>query len=329
MNNWIRIPGFPPPEKQSSVRFYVFKSLSYNARMLLYLILIAIGFLFQILTLKVWPGAIFLVCATILNLVRGYDSRVRFKGFHTDSDWTQVDMDSIRKIEELDNKMTKWDRDILDISNASGSFMFVLMVFGLLFVYLFFGRNPAYSTAVTIFICDIVILVLPIWFNGIRRILKQGNLSVKVNIISNVEKSFQKIKKDGENFKPALLLSRDNNGNSIPRDVKFNITFDNAPADFYGVQGQVSINLVQGSSYPYFYCVIVAKTGFGLGEFRNKILPFKDIDMDFADDGTAEIILIKQCTRKPAGYHTKINDCNAIMETALKAARILIGDKQQ
>lgn len=329
MNNWIRIPGFPPPEKQSSVRFYVFKSLSYNTRMLLYLLLIAAGFLFQILMLKVWPGAVFLICATILNLVRGYDSRVRLKGFHTDSNWTQVDMERIHQIEELDSKITKWDKDILDISNGRGSFMFVFTVIVLIITASLFGSLPAYSTAVTIIITDAIILVLPLWFNGIRRILKQGNLGIKVDIISKMEKSFQTIKKAGENFKPALMLSRDKNGKSVPKDARFTITFDNMPVDFYGIQAQVNLNLVQGASYPYFYCVIAAKTGFGLGKYKSQIPTCKNIDINFESDSTAEVIVIRQYTTNTSGYHTKINDCSRIMDTALKAARIILDNKQQ
>lgn len=44
MSNLFNIPGFPPPEKQDSVRFHVFKELSYSKRMLLYIFLILIGF---------------------------------------------------------------------------------------------------------------------------------------------------------------------------------------------------------------------------------------------------------------------------------------------
>ena len=110
MSNLFNIPGFPPPEKQDSVRFHVFKELSYSKRMLLYIFLILIGFLVQILMLRAWPGAVFLLFATVLTLVKGYDSRVRMSTFNVDSRWTQVDMDRICQIEELDKKATNWDR---------------------------------------------------------------------------------------------------------------------------------------------------------------------------------------------------------------------------
>ena len=60
-------------------------------------------------------------------MVKGYDSRVRLVSFNIDSNWTRVDMDKIGQVEELDDRMTKWDRDILDISNAPGALMFALL----------------------------------------------------------------------------------------------------------------------------------------------------------------------------------------------------------
>lgn len=325
MNNWIRIPGLPPPEKQDSVRFYVLKGLSYSTRMTLYLSLIAAGFLFQILMMMVWPGAVFLVFATVLNLVRGYDSRVRLKAFDNDSNWTSVDMKQIHQIEELEKKTTKWDNDLLDISNGTGMLIFILTLVGLMLASIFLGSISDYNAAGGIFITDAIILVLPMWFNGIRRVLKQGNLSIKVDIIKKMEEFFQTVKKEGENFKPALMLARDKNGKSVPTDSRFTITFDNMPEGFYGIQAQININLVQGSSYPYFYCVIATKKGFGLENYVGKIPVPKNVVINCEKDNEAEVIVIRQYTTNTSGYHTKINDCKKILDGAMAGARIILG----
>lgn len=323
MNNQIRLPGFPPPEKQDIVRFYVFKSLSYSTRIILYLSLVLTGFLIQLFMLSPWPGAALLVFATLLNLVRGYDSRARLKSFCTDTNWTEVDIERIRQIEKLDDKMSKWDKDILDISNSSGVLMFVLILTGLYigsgFLNVFTG-----SDVVNIITTDVVILVLPLWFNGIRRILKQNNLRIKVGIVTKMEEFFQVMKKEGENFKPSLMLARDKSGKSLPTDTRFTITFDGMPADFYGIQAQININLVQGSSYPYFYCVIPAKPGFGLEKYVHKIYKAKNVTIEFQEDQNAEVIVIRQFTTKTSGYHTKIKDCKDILELALTNARIIL-----
>lgn len=326
MSNLLRIPGFPPPEKQDSVRFHVFKKLSYSKRMLLYISLIVVGFLIQILMLRALPGAVFLVCATILTLVKGYDSRVRMTTFNIDSRWTQVDMDRINQIEELDKKTTKWDRDALDISSGVGCFVFALVLIGLFILLPVLAFSSVFRPVGVIIVTDATILILPLWFNGIRRILKQNNLGIKVDMIKKMEEYFQTIKKGGENFVPSLLLANDKSGKSVPKDCKFTITFDNMPNSFYGVQAQTNLNIVEGTSYPYFYCVIAAEQDFGLSRYVDSIqnsLP-KNIMIELDKDKNAEVIVIRLRTTKTSGYHTKINTCKIILERSIAAGRMII-----
>lgn len=328
MNNRLRLPSFPPPEKQDIIRFHVLKRLSYSTRMMLFSLLLLAGFTIQVLTYSVWPGAVFLVCAVVLVLVRGYDSRVRLKNFKPDSRWTPVDMGKIRQIEEMDDRVTKWDRDILDITNAAGFVTFLLTFFALVLVDSV--TNMFKSRTGVIFATDGMILLLPMWFNGIRRILKQGNLRVKVDIIKQLEEYFRTVKKEGENFVPALLLARDKTGKSVPVDCKFTVTFDGMPSDFYGIQAQINMNVVEGTSYPYFYCVIAAKLGFGLPEYFGKITAPKDnitIEIDVKEN--VEVIIIRQTTTRTSGYHTKINACKRILGKALVEARMILEDKHQ
>jgi len=68
MSGLSRIPGFPSPEREDSLKFYVLNSLPYSARMIIYLLLVAFGFLIQYITMNPWPGAFLLICATILGL---------------------------------------------------------------------------------------------------------------------------------------------------------------------------------------------------------------------------------------------------------------------
>lgn len=49
MNGMLRLPGFPPPEKQNIVRFHVLRSLSYPARIILFLVFLLAGFAVQFL----------------------------------------------------------------------------------------------------------------------------------------------------------------------------------------------------------------------------------------------------------------------------------------
>ncbi|GAE86967.1 hypothetical protein [Acetivibrio straminisolvens] len=332
MSNWIHIPGFPSPEKQDNLRFYVLKNLPYSTRIVIYLLLIAFGFFIQFITMNAWLGAVFLICATILSLVRGIDSHKKLTGFKNDKNWTTVDMERINEIRKLDDSISKWDKDAFDITNGLGIFAFMFCILSLLIISKNMMSNPGYYKVGKILMTDTIVLLVPIWFNGTREVFKQKKLRIKADIIQRMEEYFGAIKKEGEHFKPALLLARNSRGKCIPKDARFNISFDGMPADFYGVQAQININVVEGANYPYFYCVIPAKTGFGLREFVNKIPQSKNVILErviveFQQDEEAEVIVIRQHTTKTSGYHTKINNCKNILNIALNGARIILEAK--
>lgn len=328
MKNWIRIPGFPPPENQDIIRFHLFKSLPYTARMILYLSLIAAGFIIQIITLTVYPGAFALIFAVLLTLVKGYNNRFDRSAMKPDSSWTQVNMDKLCEVDEFNIRLKKWDKDGLDISNGMGFAMFILTVLGILVVSLLLRMLDVDEPVRKIFTMDAIILVLPLWFNGLRQINKQDLLSLKTSLVRNMEEFFQTICWEGEHFKPALMLNRDNTGKSVPTDCRFTIAFDGMPANFYGVQAQINLNEVQGTYYPYFYCVIAAKRGFGLEKFAKAIPVPKSILLEYDLDDSAEVIVIRQRTTKTSGYHTKINSCKSILERALAASRLILKSYQ-
>ena len=54
---------------------------------------------------------------------------------------------------------------------------------------------------------------------------------MKTNLVKNME-SFQTIRRDGEHFKPALMLSGTRQ-EKVFTDCRFTISFDGMPADFY------------------------------------------------------------------------------------------------
>jgi hypothetical protein len=324
MKKTFRIPGFLPPEKQDIIHFHVLKKLSYSKRMTLYFSLIVVGFAIQIIMLRVWPGAVFLIFASILNLVRGYKSIIDLKAFNADSDWTRVDMNKINEVGAFNDKLSKWDVDMLDISNAMGFLMFVLSAAGLMFVSAILRQFSISGEAISVFVSNAIILIFPLWFNGLRRVRKQDVLSIKTNLVMNMESFFKTIRIEGEDFNPAIMLVKDKNGKSVPTDCRFTISFKDMPADFYGIQAQININSVEGTKYPYFYCVIAAKTAFGLGRYANIIHPPKNVVINYEEDNDAEVIVIRQHATKTSGYHTKINDCKIILDTALKIFREIL-----
>lgn len=320
MKNWPKIPIFLSPENQGIIEFYFLKRLPYKRRMVLYLTCLIMGLLFQIITLTTWPGAILLILGASLNLIKGQKNKGKLKAYGANSNWVKTNMDRIHKINELKVKINKWDRDVLDISNGMGCLAFGAVAGILLLT--FIALSTAKSKVAGIFLIDSMILVLSLWFNGMRIKEHQNELYIKADLIIQLESFFGKIKKDDENFIPSLLLSENKQGECFPTDCRFNITFDNMPVDFYGIQTQININVVD-TIYPYFYCVITAKEGFGLEKYVRRINAPKSIILQHSKDAEAEVIVIRQHTTKSSGYHTKINACKNILELALTLARLI------
>jgi hypothetical protein len=325
MTSLTRLFGFPPPDRRDSVRFHFAKNLPYNARIGLALSLMVAGFAVQLYFMKVLYGAPLLFIGICLVLVKGYDSRLRIKGFTQDLNWKTVEIEKIREIDALRKKNKKWDRDALDISNWLG-FLNLILVGSAALVGAFFLGQLANDWQVTaILAIDVAIIMIPLWFSGMKFILKQPNLAIKVRMILWLHEVFQDLKKEGEEFRPALMLSRGPDDKTIPNDARFSVMFPDSPEGFYGLQAQINLNVVQGTSFPYFYCVLAAKRGFGLSRYREKIKLEKNILCEYQEDRRAEVLVIRQYTTKKSGYHTKDRQCTAILEIALEGARTILG----
>ncbi|MBN2054685.1 hypothetical protein JW905_07170 [bacterium] len=324
MKSLLQLLGFPPPEKRDGVRFLLARNLSYGTRISLIIILLAIGFSLQLLLLIPWFGLPFLIAAMLLSLVHGYDSRARLTTFKVDSQWRTVPISKFIEMEDLRKKNQRWDRDALDISNSFGCFVFVLLLAASVIVSYVLEAITGDPDIALIFFLDWIILVISLWFTGMKFILKQANLEIKVKLVLDLYKAFADLKQDGEEFKPALMLSHGKAGASVPVDARFAVSLPGQPEGLYGLQAQINLNVVQGHSYPYFYCVIAAKPGFGLKRFHPRVkLPDKVI-CEYQEDANAEVLVIRQHTTKKSGYHTKDKTCIQILDTALHAARMII-----
>ena len=319
-----KIPGFPSPEDQDTIKFYLFKKLSYTTRMLLYLGCIIVGLLLQIITVNIWPGVIILIFASLLILVKGLSAKPTPVSKRNEGSWVKTSMEKVHQIKQIKQSINKWDKDALDISNGLGCVTFILVFAVISFIFVSIAAEVNESVA-GIFIVDSIILIASIWFNGMRTKGHQQMLYIKTDIVVELEKYFEKIKKPGENYVPSMILAKNKEGKEFPTDCRFNIVFDNVSADFYGIQAQININDVSGTNYPYFYCVITAKNGYGLGKYTSQLVIPKGITVQFSKDAGAEVIVIRQVTTKNSGYHTNIYACNDILKFSLSLARKVLG----
>ena len=107
-------------------------------------------------------------------------------------------------------------------------------------------------------------------------------------------------------------------------DAKIQIRCKGLPPDeFYGLHGTVNINLVQGTSYPYFYCVLVSKPGFGLKQYRSKVGQSRYVMSEYEQQRDAEVLVIRHPTTKQSGYHTDDRACIEILTAAMNIARMI------
>lgn len=330
MSDFFESLGFPSPEQRDSIRFYFAKGLAYRTRRNLILACLLAGLLLQIVTVMVWTGFPFLIVAVLLGLVKGYDSRVRLKNFKNDQRWTEVSIDKLREIETVRQKSKAWDRDSLDVTNALGCAVFLLlMALGTLLCIVvgFFAGN---LNVTLIMLVDFLVLVVPFYFTGVRWALKQGNLAIKVKLLLKLHEYFEGNKIESETFVPMLLLARENGDTSVPVDVKFQIRYKGLPPDrFYGLQSTVNINLVQGTSYAYFYCVLVAKSGFGLKKYQRDVKESKRVMCEYDAQADADVLVIRHPTTKTSGYYTDDHACMEILSSAMGAARAIEKEYRQ
>lgn len=334
------MPFFPPPEKQDGVAFIFFKALSYKARMTLAALLLAGGVLVQ-LAGYFKPGFVLVALGSLMGMVKGYNAAPEFAG--GEGRWERVTPDEYRKIAEKAALLEKWDRDVFDITSRRGAALLLLVAlfcFGFFSVVFFnFG-----SDAAACFAADAAVVFLSQWFSGTRQYLKLDRLLIKIKLLENAMATLA----DPSAFQvfPMLLLKKTKEGKDVPADARLMIKLPGAPAEFYGVQTQVSINSIQGTDYPYLYCVLVAKKGVDLlGNYKAFTQDFdplpgvitqlasmlklrvpgnSSVIFEPSSDGDVEVLVVRQFTTRTGGYHTDEAQAAGVVRTALGLAEKML-----
>ncbi len=297
--------------------FWLFPSLTYNTRMGIGFAFIAVGFLAQLATGALLPGILLILGGNLLLVVKGYDNRVDAGAFDVSAQWERVEIEKLQELKALDDKIRRWDRSVLDVTNPLGAIVFILLL-GALAAGVVFGVR-LYDTTPFAFIgaLDAAALFLPHWFTGIRSILRKPDLLVRIEAIESVLDRASRRLKDHE---VNLLMLLTGGAVAVPEDVKFKIDVSGHDRDFLGLYGQVVINAVQGTSFPYFYVVLVARKGYGLRDVYESHRPGEDVTKEFKYEGEVEVLILRQQTTEKSGYHTKPVAADAIFYEGLGLA---------
>ena len=301
----------PKTEDRAVVVFHVLPSLEYGPRMAAAFGLIAAGFAVQLAMMAVLPGVFLIAAGNLLLLVRGYDNRVDFATFDPTAEWERVEMKRLDDLIALHRQMRRWDISALDITNILGAALFLLITATTTAVAIF-ARGP-----LQILVIDAMVLLLPHWLTGVRSILVQPKLMVRVNTFRDVlEESASRLADHEVN----LLMLLSGSTTKIPDDVKVKIDIKDRHPDFLGLYGQVVLNEVQGRSYPYFYAVMVARRGYGLAQARDAYSPPSNVTTEHNFQDKVEVLVIRQTTTKTSGYHTELEDAVRILHDAVDVA---------
>lgn len=305
-----------PSDQRGVVVFKFWQSLGYDTRLLLSFALIFAGLAIQLYNSSFFPGGLLLIAGNLLLLVNGYDNRINYKKYDPASRWERVDIAKLHELRELDRKIKKWDTSFIDITSVYGVMTFLVLT--VLLILLLIILNRYY-----VLILDAMVLLLPHWFTGSRKILRKPRLLQKVN---TVERLLKHMEPSLKSHRVELLMLLKGKDRQLPDDIKFKVDIRDRDKDFLGLYGQVVLNLVQGKAYPYFYMVLVAKEGYGLREHFRNYRPPVNVTKEMKREGNVEVLVIRQTTSRTSGYHT--SDATMVMlfqeglQLAEQAARV-------
>ncbi len=327
----------PAAERTGEIHFRFARSLPYRRRLQVAFGLMGAGLAVQIVLLggQNWALGLPLAFAGVaLLLVAGYRNTEETTG--PAESWRSARRAEVARILEISRKQGQWDQDAVDITNGSG----VMALLGLVMVLALataiipevarkLSDAPSYAPPDWLprlrlmLLADFALMLLPFWFTGTRSVLKNGKLVNKTKLLLAVDEAFERLKREGETFDFQLQTAPTGDGSThVPVDVKAAIRFTEGPPEFLGLQMQVAINSVQGSDYPYFYCVLVAKTEFAKLRVGP---PPRGIVVEPSAEAEVQVVVIRQETTKKSGYHTGETAARRILEFSLEQARGLAG----
>jgi len=305
---------------RDTVVFMVAPGLGYTGRMVLGLGLAGIGLALQAWTLVYLPGIVLVLAGNLLLLVKGYDNRVKLGAFEADAAWTRVEAAKLAEVEALHKRMITWDRSALDITNGLGFFVLLLVVGAVIALEVMWENTG--ERAYALLAANAVVLLAPHWVCGVRRILTAPALISKIRFFGEV---LDTCAADLKEWKIEYYMQLGGAGTKVPRDMKLRLMLPGQPETLLGVYGQISTNTVNGTSYPYFYTVLVARKGSGLQDRYGAYDPPAGMTKEYSVEGEVEVLVVRQTTTKTSGYHTTAEVGARIMREGLALGRQAAG----
>ncbi len=222
--------------------------------------------------------------------------------------WAPADASWYDRVEELEAAGARWDASAWDISSGIG----FVALFGVVIAWiaaLIFIDLP-HAGRLTILAAA---LFLPVWFNGMRRVWNPSELHLVGRALDVARKVVANEAANDYEIVPLLGLTDGEHGN-YPVDARLMLRpTSGADGRFIGIQIQVSMNNVQGTDYPYLYCVVLAKDWSALPDVEST-----DVIVRERDSGEDVVyIVVRQYADNSGGWHTEPEHIVTIVREAL------------
>ena len=304
--------------REPVLEFAVAKAWPYRRRMAWIAGLVLVGLLVQVSTMQVLLGMPCLLAAVVLSWVVGFDNRLDRRGLQAETGWQSAPWASLVEIVELDGRISRWDRSALDVTSCLGSFVWVVTGAALALLTAVVAAEAGGDAALIVGV-DGVLLLVPQWFNGMRTVHRRPDLVLKARHLFEVVRPVRdRIEAFGA-LKSQLRIVDDRAG-VAPADARMLVLPAGAPEKAPLLQGQVVLNRVQGTPYPYFYAVVVQSGRAGLAARAKRLHAPSGVVIEVKHDGGNDVVVVRQATTRTPGYHTKPDASRRILETALGIA---------
>ncbi len=293
---------------------------------------------------------------------------IRSKGLRPvvarDGEWVTTTIEELEQIEKLSLRVKHWQERTNGFRATSGggcALFFVGMIGVFVSTFLiseFIDGGPGVALLLSrafaaplrggfvapIWAADLFTLFIPIWLAGSLSAWEPPELPRKAGYLLDI---YRQHKEQPElEFAPSLYV-HPREERSVPTDARLMIKFKDAPKEFMGVQVQISLNSVQGTKYPYGYCVLLARKEFELipkaqpylqegdkgglfGLFRSAS-DRKELDHEQFAGSIAEVeqqpevdVVVVRQIAVGRGYHTSESEALEVVSDALNLAQLVL-----
>ncbi len=258
----------PDRDRRHLLQFYLAPRMDYAMRLFWAGLLIMAGFGLQLLLSPVASALVTLIgslplllAGTLFLLVRGYNLRPQHSLRR--GTWEKTTRDRFARLRQLEKEVKSWDESFTDLTCVSGTVALVLLSIGILVLWMLLDRSSSTRTLAPVLVADAAVLLLPHWITGTRRGWRPVALRQQLDALEIALSAIEKYTSPSCQIQPMFEMAGKGD-QQVPINARAFIRFPDGPSGLLGMQLQVALNNVQGTSYPYLYAVIVAEKGFSL-----------------------------------------------------------------